>query len=53
MLMDNDNGELQVQELYDEENFEEEGISSYGINDEEIEEYARFLGMDPESSKDA
>jgi hypothetical protein len=42
-----------VQELYDEENFEEEGISSYGINDEEIAEYAKFLGMDPDSSKDA
>lgn len=43
-----------MQELYDEENFEEEGISSYGgINDEEIAEYAKFLGMDPDSSKDA
>jgi len=40
--------DLDVQDFYN----EEVEISSYGINDEEIEEYARFLGMDPESSVD-
>jgi hypothetical protein len=41
--------EFDEQELYNEE---VEEISSYGINESEIEEYARFLGMDPESSID-
>lgn len=38
-----------VDEAYDEEI---EELSSFGINEEEIEEYARFLGMDPDSSID-
>ena len=39
-------------DVYDIYNDEGEEISDYGINDEEIEEYARFLGMDPDSSID-
>lgn len=52
MELENNEKSSELSEIYGEEVYEEEGISSYGINNEEIEEYAKFLGMDPQSSID-
>jgi hypothetical protein len=48
-MSDKNSQNIAVHDLYAEE---VEELSSNGINEEEIEEYARFLGMDPDSSID-